>query len=494
MSRGFISVIVLLFIMSLTMLPSATVKAQSKTIVVPDNYPTIQAAIDNANAGDTVFVRSGSYDQNVSIGKSINLIGENAQTTILTMPQLYTNPAFPGAPATYIISINANGVNVDNFTINNPNVWGSGIGSNGNRNQIIGLKIDSIWSGIVVNGAYQYISQNHIANALTGIQCGGSYNQIIGNTFSNTGVTLSGSYNSIAGNFISYGEGMPISLENANTNLIYNNTVTKGSIYLENSNSNIICYNSISGGGSLLLGDAINRPASNNLVSENTIEGAVDWGILMGYGSYNVFYGNLVANNGGYGHDGYGLAIGGIDILVSNNLFYYNVFINNTKNFGTNWQVIGSNSFDNGTVGNYWDDDSTKYPNVTETDNSGVENVPYLVYGNVTDNYPLMAPFDISSINIQLPAWINSLPTPVPMPFFPSQNPVNSQTNPTSSPSPIPSASLTPSPSIPEFLSWTIPLLLILMLATAGLLVYHKKHKRSLVKKDLLSDRIRLNN
>ena len=479
MRRGFISVIVLLFIISLTILPSATVKAQSKTIIVPDNYSTIQAAIDNASAGDTVFVRSGTYNQNISIGKSINLIGENAQTTILTMRQFYSNPAFSGAPATYIISINANGVKIENFTINNPNLWGSGIGSNGNRNQIIGLKIDSIGTGIVVNGANQFVSQNHIANALSGIQCSGSYNQIIDNTFSNTGLTLSGSYNSIAGNFISYEEGISISLENANTNLIYNNTVTKGTVYLESSNSNIICNNTIRGGGSLLLGHAIRWPASNNLISGNIIEGAVTWGISMGYGSYNVFYGNLVANNGGYGHDGYGLAVGGIDIDVSNNLFYYNIFMNNSKNFGTNWQVIGSNSFDNGTIGNYWDDYSTKYPNSTETDNSGIGNMPYLVYGNITDNYPLMAPFDISSINIQLPAWINSLPTQIPMPSFPSQNLVNPQTNPTSSPSPKPSASLTPSPSIPEFSSWTISVLLSLMVVAAGLLVYHKKRKTS---------------
>ncbi len=459
--------LVLLISTSLITLQTVPVKAASNTIVVPDDYSTIQAAIDHASAGDTVFVRSGSYDQNISIGKSIDLIGENAQTTILTMPQLYTNPVFPGAPATYIININANGVNIDNFTINNPNPSGYGIGSNGNENQIIGSEIDSIGTGIVVSGSYQYISHNNIANALAGLQCSGSYNQIIDNTFSNTGVTLSGSYNSIDGNLISYGEGMPISLENANTNLVYNNTVTKGAVYLESSNSNIIYNNSISGGGSLLLGDAINRPASNNFVSGNIIEGAVDWGILMGYGSYNIFYGNLVANNGGYGHDGYGLAIGGIDILVSNNLFYYNIFMNNTKNFGTNWQVIGSDSFDNGTIGNYWDDYSTKYPNATETDNSGVENVPYLVYGNVTDNYPLLAPFEISSIKIQLPAWINSLPTPNAFQAFPSKN---SQTNPILSPT------STPSPTVPEFPSWTI-LLLVTVMMGSGLLVCHKKHK-----------------
>jgi hypothetical protein len=35
----------------------------------------------------------------------------------------------------------------------------------------------------------------------------------------------------------------------------------------------------------------------------------------------------------------------------------------------------------------------------------------------------------------------------------------------------------TPTPNVPEFSSLTILLLLSIMLATAGLLVYHKKHK-----------------
>ena len=44
------------------------------------------------------------------------------------------------------------------------------------------------------------------------------------------------------------------------------------------------------------------------------------------------------------------------------------------------------------------------------------------------------------------------------------------------------STSPTPTPTVPEFPSWTIPLLLTVMEAPAGLLVYHKKHKHDLVK------------
>jgi N-acetylneuraminic acid mutarotase len=46
----------------------------------------------------------------------------------------------------------------------------------------------------------------------------------------------------------------------------------------------------------------------------------------------------------------------------------------------------------------------------------------------------------------------------------------------------ISQTSPTPTPTVPEFPLWTIPLLLTIMLATAGLLVYHKKHKPNLVK------------
>jgi N-acetylneuraminic acid mutarotase len=46
-------------------------------------------------------------------------------------------------------------------------------------------------------------------------------------------------------------------------------------------------------------------------------------------------------------------------------------------------------------------------------------------------------------------------------------------------PDPIPTATPSPTPSVPEFASLTIPLLLTIMLITAGLLVYHKKHKHN---------------
>ena len=55
----------------------------SKTIVVPQDYATINEAISHASAGDTVAVQKGIYQENVQINKSISVVGEDAKSTII---------------------------------------------------------------------------------------------------------------------------------------------------------------------------------------------------------------------------------------------------------------------------------------------------------------------------------------------------------------------------------------------------------------------------
>jgi hypothetical protein len=38
-----------------------SVEAGSKTLVVPDDHPTIASAIGNATQGDTILVKKGTY-------------------------------------------------------------------------------------------------------------------------------------------------------------------------------------------------------------------------------------------------------------------------------------------------------------------------------------------------------------------------------------------------------------------------------------------------
>ena len=86
----------------------------------PGNYSKIQDAIDNASDGDTIFVYDDSspYYENLVINKSIKLIGENRETTIID-----------GMEKGYVIKINAENITISNFKIRNgaPKKWGIGI-------------------------------------------------------------------------------------------------------------------------------------------------------------------------------------------------------------------------------------------------------------------------------------------------------------------------------------------------------------------------------
>ena len=84
--------LVLFSAMLLLSLPKAN--AQSRTIIVPDDYATITAAIGNATGGDTILVRSGTYDGPINstlvISKSLSIIGENTQATIVNLYPAYS--------------------------------------------------------------------------------------------------------------------------------------------------------------------------------------------------------------------------------------------------------------------------------------------------------------------------------------------------------------------------------------------------------------------
>jgi pectin methylesterase-like acyl-CoA thioesterase len=58
--------------------------ARARTIIVPDDYSTIQQAVNAAANGDTVYVKARTYVEDVLIdNKSISLIGEGAGNTII---------------------------------------------------------------------------------------------------------------------------------------------------------------------------------------------------------------------------------------------------------------------------------------------------------------------------------------------------------------------------------------------------------------------------
>ena len=228
------------------------------------------------------------------------------------------------------------------------------------------------------------------------------------------GIKLTNSTNNIISNNVIYSYAYPystpfnrgIALENCSKNTISENRVTGNfyGIYLRLSNNNTLSGNSITKSE---FGIDLYLSSSNNLVGNTVFSTvlAISRGVYSDSGTgiwlevnstYNQVHQNNVTNNGE--------AMRVWD-FSSNNIIYENDFINNTNQISIITRGIPDpqsipipNSWDNGTVGNYWSDYLTKYPNVTEIDNSGTGNTPYLIDANNIDSHPLMKPVAIPEL------------------------------------------------------------------------------------------------
>jgi hypothetical protein len=76
--------IVLLFILSGLVSSTFTIQhVRADTITVPDNYLTIQEAVNHASEGDTINVRNGTYAGGIITNKSLTLVGVNKIDTVI---------------------------------------------------------------------------------------------------------------------------------------------------------------------------------------------------------------------------------------------------------------------------------------------------------------------------------------------------------------------------------------------------------------------------
>jgi hypothetical protein len=83
-------------------------------ITVPTDYPIIQSAIDAASPGDTIKVLPGTYTEQLTISKSLTLVGSGAESTIIKAPP-GLEPRVLGIPVTIEVS-NGTEVTMKGFT------------------------------------------------------------------------------------------------------------------------------------------------------------------------------------------------------------------------------------------------------------------------------------------------------------------------------------------------------------------------------------------
>jgi parallel beta-helix repeat protein len=247
---------------------ASAVSLASRTITVCPSgcdYSKIQEAIDAARPGDTISVGPGIYQENLTIAKSLRIIGSGREGTVID-----------GGGAEAVASIKADRVTFQGFGVRGGKV------------------------GILVEGVCHALLKD---------------NRIFGNT--EIGIHLHDSYeNTLTGNLVeSNGEVQPlywgghgIYLERAHGNNIVENVVSGNGatgIRLKDSHQNIITKNLLEDNapehydhmdmpGLLHAGGIILLRSDFNTIEENILRGNTPYGIQVVWGSLNRVAGNRV--------------------------------------------------------------------------------------------------------------------------------------------------------------------------------------------------------
>ena len=185
----------------------------------PADFSTIQEAVNAASDGDTIFVRVGTYYENVVVNRAVSLIGENSSTTIVD-----------GNMTGDVVRITQDHVNITGFTIQRSGrtLFNSGISiSSTGHCDISGNRIVNNEVGIYGSPRNASISNNTITNNHVGVAI-------------DPGATC----NIISGNCL-MANNVSIHIYNANSNNIFENNITNNwrSITLGYSRNNRFYHN-----------------------------------------------------------------------------------------------------------------------------------------------------------------------------------------------------------------------------------------------------------
>ncbi len=311
----------------------------------PGNYTKIQDAIDNATDGDVIFVYSGTYYENVIVNKSINLIGENENTTVID-----------GNLSGDVEKVTANYVTISGFTVQN-----SGRSYN---------------AGIMLHGV-QHCRIEHVkaSNNKYGILLSFSTNCSITNCSANNNVAaaieLDHSTNCTITNTTMIDNGIGVwgyEITYWNTHTIGTSNTVNGKpvYYLKNIND----YTVPLGAGQIILANCTNVTIENQNVSNASI------GIEIGF-SYHCIITNCSVNNN----------VVGIFLYSSTNCTITNCIVNNNycgiKLWNADNNLIYNNYFNN-TINA--EDDGNNIWNITTTPGTNIIGGPYLG-GNYWSDY-----------------------------------------------------------------------------------------------------------
>lgn len=406
----------------------------------------IQDAIDNASAGDRIYILEGTYTENLIINSSktsLNLFGEDASNTIIT-----------GDGAGDVLTISATGVDISDLTIkeSGANSSNAAVKINASNCVLVNNLISDSSHGIYVYDCdntkiyYNTLSGNsldgiHIrssrnnnitystmqSNGYNGIflyNCSNNRlenNTVSSNTYNGIYLNLTCNNNTIANNYIASNTLNGIYLnDHCNDNIIRNHngnneiySNSNSGIRIENSSRNNLGYNNVRSNydyGIMILGS--NNTIHNSTISYNTKHGIFLFGddntnILSNTIQNNTKDGIRIQNstsdelyrNDISGNIQYGLYL---NYYAINNLIYNNYFHDNTENAydmsenNNIWNVssrIGYsivNGANDIVAGNYWDDFDNATEGAEDSDEDGIADSGYSIDISSTDNSPIL--------------------------------------------------------------------------------------------------------
>ncbi|MCW3986416.1 MAG: hypothetical protein NWE91_08445 [Candidatus Bathyarchaeota archaeon] len=222
-------------------------------IIVPDDYPTIQEAINNANEGDSIFARNGTYYENVVVNKSISLLGEDRENTVID-----------GGGAGTVIQVDSDNVTISGFEIRNCSMaWGDwGIALNYSSKSVIsGNIVKAVYAILVEGGSDNSVKDNDVVGydgscVFHGLQLVNSSGNVVSDNNLSSDchsalVMHNSSNNIISFNYMS-GHFVPFyfTMEKSSNNSIVGNTMWQpaplfgGHIYFIESKCNVLYHNS----------------------------------------------------------------------------------------------------------------------------------------------------------------------------------------------------------------------------------------------------------
>ena len=339
------------------------------------------------------------------------------------------------------IDDSATGVGAHNWTWAETQPWCSGSGTFSTPYIIDGLNITArgVGDGILIENSYKYFKVRNckLIESGSGTYDAGIHLDHVGNGTlinnncslnNNAGIILYHSCfnNTISGNYFTQNIFISIWLRYSDNNKILDNKIINNvdnGVHLYNCNNNTIDDNEIINND---LGIRIHVSYDNNVTNNDLFDNG--FGISLRYGhNAKIFLNNISGNNYGFFIDNTrycdihentiensvndGIWIN--DVSADNNTIYdndinsnarYGIFIQDSgcqdneiylNNFNDNnfnaYDNGTDNEWDNGVIGNFWDD----YAGVDANDD-GIGDTPYIISGTAgsQDNYPIWADGD----------------------------------------------------------------------------------------------------